>query len=83
MAKELEPGHVMTVEPGIYFIPELIDQWKADKKFSEYIVYNKVEKYREFGGIRIEDDVLVTRKGRQVLGKPIPKKIEDVEALAG
>jgi Xaa-Pro aminopeptidase len=83
MAKELEPGHVMTVEPGIYFIPELIDQWKADKKFSDYIVYNKVEKYREFGGIRIEDDVLVTNNGRKVLGKPIPKNIEDVEALAG
>lgn len=83
MAKELEPGHVMTVEPGIYFIPELIDQWKAEKKFSDYIVYNKVEKYREFGGIRIEDDILVTKNGRKVLGKPIPKKIQDVEAMAG
>lgn len=81
MAKELEAGHVMTVEPGIYFIPELIDLWKSEKKFSEFINYSKVEKYRKFGGIRIEDNVLVTKNGHKVLGKPIPKKIQDVEAM--
>jgi len=81
MAKELQPGHVMTVEPGIYFIPELIDLWKSQKKFAQFINYPKVEKYRRFGGIRIEDNVLVTKNGRQILGKPIPKTVKEVEAL--
>jgi Xaa-Pro aminopeptidase len=82
LARTLEPGFVITVEPGIYFIPELIDQWKAEKKFQEFIDYNKIETYRNFGGIRIEDDVLVLEDGRRVLGKPIPKAIADVEAIS-
>lgn len=81
MAKELQPGHVMTVEPGIYFIPELIDLWRSQKKFTQYINYPKVERYRRFGGIRIEDNVLVTTAGHQVLGKPIPKTVADVESM--
>jgi Xaa-Pro aminopeptidase len=82
LARALESGFVITVEPGLYFIPALIDQWKAEKKFAEFIDYNKVEAYRNFGGIRIEDDVLVLEDGRRVLGKPIPKSIEDVEAFS-
>jgi Xaa-Pro aminopeptidase len=82
LARALEPGFVITVEPGLYFIPELIDQWKSEKKFDEFIDYNKVEAYRTFGGIRIEDDVLVVEDGCRVLGKPIPKIIEDVEAIS-
>lgn len=78
-AKKLQPGHVLTVEPGIYFIPQLIDQWKKENKFSEFINYNKIKDYLDFGGIRIEDNVLVTKDGHKVLGKPIPKSIEDVE----
>jgi len=81
MGKELKPGHVMTVEPGIYFIPELIDLWKKEKKFTNFIDYGKVEKYRKFGGIRIEDDVLITKDGHRVLGKPIPKTIAEVETM--
>ena len=83
LAKKLKPGYVFTVEPGIYFIPELIDQWKAESKHDEYINYDKVEEYSDFGGIRIEDDVLVTDDGYRVLGsKPIPKSVVEVEALA-
>ena len=82
LAKELQPGFVFTCEPGIYFIPELIDQWKAKKKFKNYINYDKVEEYRNFGGIRIEDNILVTQNGYKVLGRPIPKEVEDVEAWA-
>ena len=79
-AKTLKPGHVITVEPGIYFIPQLIEKWKNENMLTDFINYDKVEEYREFGGIRIEDDVLVTPEGHRVLGKrPIPKTIEDVE----
>jgi Xaa-Pro aminopeptidase len=79
MARELRPGHVMTVEPGIYFIPALFDLWRKEKKHREFIVYDAVEKFLDFGGVRIEDDVLVTEKGRKVLGPPIPKTVADVE----
>lgn len=79
-AKALNPGLVLTVEPGIYFIPELIRQWKNEKKNDQYINYEKIWAFKDFGGIRIEDDVLITNDGHRVLGMPIPKSIEDVEA---
>jgi Xaa-Pro aminopeptidase len=82
LAKELKQGYVFTCEPGIYFIPELIDQWKAKKKFKNFIDYDKVEAYRNFGGIRIEDNILVTQNGNKLLGRPIPKEVADVEAWA-
>lgn len=82
LARTLEPGSVLTVEPGIYFIPALIDRWKAEGRHAHFIRYEQFEQYKDFGGIRIEDDVLVTEAGRRVLGRPIPKAIEDVEALA-
>jgi len=81
LAKELKPGFVFTCEPGIYFIPELIDMWKKSKKHAKFINYDKVEEYRNFGGIRIEDNILVTQNGYKVLGRPIPKEIKDVEAM--
>jgi len=80
LARALEPGFVLTVEPGIYFIPELIDQWKTKGKFEDFIDYNKIENYRDFGGIRIEDNVLVHDAGKRVLGKPIAKTVEEIEA---
>jgi len=81
LGKNLKPGFVLTIEPGIYFIPALIDLWKKEKKFPEFINYDKLEGYRDFGGIRIEDDVLVTETGYKVLGKPIPKTVEEVEEI--
>jgi Xaa-Pro aminopeptidase len=79
MARELKPGHVLTVEPGLYFIPALYALWKKEKKHRDFIVYDAVEKFLDFGGARIEDDVLVTEKGRKVLGPPIPKTVAEVE----
>lgn len=81
LGRRLQPGFVLTVEPGIYFIPALIDQWKTEGKFTQFINYDKVEAYKDFGGIRIEDDVLVTDNGYRVLGKPIPKTVEEIENL--
>lgn len=79
MARELKPGHVLTVEPGLYFIPALYALWRKEKRHGDFIVYDAVEKFLDFGGVRIEDDVLVTDRGRKVLGPPIPKTIADVE----
>ena len=78
LAKKLQPGYVLTVEPGIYFIPALIELWEKEKKFTEYINYEKVKEYIGFGGIRIEDDVEVTKNGYRLIGKEIPKKPEDI-----
>jgi Xaa-Pro aminopeptidase len=83
LAKELEEGNVLTVEPGIYFIPELIDKWKAENKFTDFVNYEKLDDYRDFGGVRIEDNCLVTENGGKTLGNSIPKTVEEVEALRG
>jgi Xaa-Pro aminopeptidase len=79
MAKALQSGYVVTVEPGIYFIPKLYKAWKAERKFEQYLNYSAIGKFMDFGGVRIEDDILVTQKGYRVLGKKIPKTIPEVE----
>lgn len=76
-----KPGHVFTIEPGCYFIPELIDQWKSEGKFREFINYERVITYKDFGGIRIEDNLLITEKGHKLLGKPIPKTVSEIESV--
>ncbi len=81
LARPMEPGFVATIEPGIYFIPELIDMRKAENKFNDFINYDKVEAYKNFSGIRNEEDVLITETGYRVLGKRKPKTVEEVEAL--
>lgn len=81
LGKRLEEGYVITVEPGLYFIPELFEQWKQKNMHPQFINYSEVEKYLDFGGIRIEDNVLVTSDGARVLGTPIPKQISEIETL--
>ncbi len=82
MGRRLHEGFVITNEPGIYFIPALIDSWKAEQKFANFINYSKLDSYRSFGGIRLEDDILVTSNGSRILGDRIPISIEEVETMA-
>ena len=80
MGRRLEEGFVVTDEPGIYFIPDLIDDWRAKGLHTDFINYDVLETYKDFGGIRIEDDVLITADGCRFLGKErIPYHPKDVE----
>jgi len=73
MGRKLEEGFVLTDEPGIYFIPALIDEWKASGHSKEFLDFDRLETYKDFGGIRIEDDILITKEGCRFLGsKRIP-----------
>ena len=80
----LQPGTVLSNEPGIYFVPDLIDKYKAEGKCQGIVNYDKLEEYRDFGGIRLEDDMIVTATGSKQIGsKQIPITVEDVEAMVG
>ena len=59
----------MTIEPGVYFIPELMDLWRKEGKFTEFLNYDKLETYKDFGGIRNEEDYLITEDGARLLGR--------------
>ena len=84
MGRRLEEGFVVTDEPGIYFIPALIDEWKASGYCKEFINFDLLETYKDFGGIRIEDDVLITKDGCRFIGKNrIPYHPKDVEEFMG
>lgn len=78
--RRLQKGFVVTDEPGIYFIPALIDEWKKNGTNAQFLNFDKIDEYRDFGGIRIEDDVLITDEGCRFIGsKRIPYHVEDVE----
>lgn len=81
LGRELQEGFVLTNEPGCYFIPALIDKWRAERKCKDFINYDVVEQYKDFGGIRIEDDLLVTKDGCRLLGKYIPKTVAELEEI--
>ncbi len=81
LGKELKPGYVLTVEPGIYFIPELIDLWKSDSRHSAFLNYSEIEKFKDFSGLRNEEDFVITEEGSRLLGKALPLTIEGVEAV--
>jgi len=81
LGRSLEPGFVLTVEPGLYFVPDLIDSWAAENKNADFINYEKVAQFRDFGGIRIEEDFLITAQGSRLLGPPLAKTIEEIHSL--
>jgi Xaa-Pro aminopeptidase len=81
LGRPLQEGFVLTVEPGIYFNPQLIDEWEAERKYSSFINYEKLNEYRSLGGIRIEEDFLITAHGSRLLGDQLPKAAEQIEAL--
>ncbi len=81
LARALQPGFVFTVEPGIYFIPELISRWNAERRFADFICYDRLEGYRDFGGIRIDENVVMTSAEGRILGKNRPRTIAEVESF--
>ena len=83
LGRRLQLGFVITNEPGIYFIPELIDKWNAEKINTDFINFDKVETYKSFGGIRLEDDLLITPDGCRILGTRVPILPEEIEKIVG
>jgi len=81
LGKELRPGFVLTIEPGIYFIPELTELWKSENRNSQFLNYKEIMKFRSFGGLRNEEDYLITEEGARLLGKALPMTIGAVEAI--
>lgn len=83
MGRKLQPGFVITNEPGIYFIPALIEKWKAEKINADFINFDRLTDYLDFGGIRLEDDILVTETGSTIIGDRIPITPDEVEDMMG
>lgn len=81
LGRKLQPGFVITNEPGIYFIPALIEKWKAEKINCDFINFDRLTEYLDFGGIRLEDDILVTETGCEILGERIPITPDEIENL--
>jgi len=81
LARELEPGFVITIEPGIYFVPQLMDLWRSQNHCADFLNFDALDQWRDFGGIRNEEDFLITSDGARRLGKEKPLGIDEVEAL--
>jgi Xaa-Pro aminopeptidase len=81
LGRTLEPGFVLTIEPGIYFIPQLMDRWRAEGLHHDFLDYDELDRWRDYGGIRNEEDYLITAEGARRLGKPKPMTVAEVEAL--
>jgi len=81
LGKKLRPGFVLTIEPGIYFIPDLIDLWKSKNHLAQFLNYKEIEKFRDFSGLRNEEDFLITEEGHRRLGRALPLTINGVEAV--
>jgi Xaa-Pro aminopeptidase len=81
LARPLQPGFIFTVEPGLYFIPELARRWKAERRHEAFIDYDAVERWLDFGGVRIEENIVVTPDGNRILGPWRPRTVAEVEAV--
>jgi Xaa-Pro aminopeptidase len=81
LARELEPGFVITIEPGIYFVPQLMDLWRSQNHCADFLDFDALDLWRDFGGVRNEENYLITSDGARRLGKAKPLTIEEVEAL--
>lgn len=81
LAREMAAGFTYTLEPGLYFIPELMDRWQADQKFAAFIDYPRLEPYRAFGGIRLGETHVMQEHGSRRLGKPLPRIPAEIEVI--
>ncbi|MEM8899320.1 MAG: aminopeptidase P family protein [Bacteroidota bacterium] len=82
LGRKLQTGFALTVEPGIYFIPDLINLWKSEKKHVDFIHYSSLTDWMNFGGVRIEDDFLITESSYSRIGDSLIKQISEIEAIA-